>query len=177
MGLCDYTKGEKTSISLLHFRTGVIVSVTFKEVYNAPDTDTCTDQADHGLEYSTSRTDERRSIYFTGSGKSLCGTHCCHRGHYRCSEDCFLCEAASFGEPLVLWLCAFDRSIRNCCHNIYIFHCNFSILYKYLSVAENRNQKALSMLLVFFGIRCFQARSSFSSVLYTSTFVVLFSVR
>jgi len=47
MVLCDYTKGEKTSISLLHFRAGVIVSVTFKEVYNTPKGYTAADKADY----------------------------------------------------------------------------------------------------------------------------------
>ena len=48
---------SKTSHQLLHalrFRTWVVIAVTFKEVDNAPDTDTCTDQADYRFQYSAS---------------------------------------------------------------------------------------------------------------------------
>ena len=38
---------EEIAIHALGFRTWVIVTVTFEEVYNAPYTDTCTDQADN----------------------------------------------------------------------------------------------------------------------------------
>ena len=57
--LCDYTKGEKTSISLLCFRTGVIITVTFKEVYDTPKRNTAADQADNADAVISEETEEK----------------------------------------------------------------------------------------------------------------------
>ena len=60
-------KGEKTSISLLWFRTGVIITVTFEEVYDTPQRNTAADKADNALEYGAGSSDEGRGIDLAGA--------------------------------------------------------------------------------------------------------------
>ena len=49
MVLCDYTKGEKTSISLLHFCTRIIISVALQEIDNAPNAKSCSKSDNQSL--------------------------------------------------------------------------------------------------------------------------------
>lgn len=73
---------------LLHalgFSTGVIITVTFKKVYNAPYTNACTDQADNALENGTRSRNERRSINSTRA--------CC---------ECLSCSKADAITPAIV---------------------------------------------------------------------------
>ena len=112
MVLCDYTKGEKTSISLLHFRAGVIVSVTFKEVYNTPKGYTAADKADYGLEYGAGSSNEGRSINFScACCECLCSTGAHHNACDSRKHCCLLSTTGELRELLVLRL-----SGRSCLH-------------------------------------------------------------
>lgn len=112
MVLCDYTKGEKTSISLLHFRTGVIVSVALKQIDHAPQRNTAADKADDRFEDGAGGSNEGRGIDLAGACcecLSRTGTH-----HNACDSRkhcCLLSTTGELREPLVLRL-----SGRSCLH-------------------------------------------------------------
>ena len=63
MVLCDYTKGEKTSISLLHFCTRIIITMSFHKVHNAPNAKIRTDGNNESLENGNSLIEEFHSRF------------------------------------------------------------------------------------------------------------------
>jgi len=91
------------SLSETPFRTGVIVAVTFEEVYDTPKRNTAADKADDAFEYGAGSSDKGRGIDLAGACcECLSCTGRCHDACNSAEHRCLLCTTGELREPLVL---------------------------------------------------------------------------